>query len=125
MFFQNISGYITRSSQRSIKKGPVVPEMVIDMMLRIQLESVLIAILLIAAIVLVIFLIILVARLIGTVGRVNVILDDSTNAVTEVKQQITGMIADIRSKGSKVTRTAGTSVNSVKNAINKAPFKRK
>ena len=53
MFFQNISGYITRSSQRSIKKGPVVPEMVIDMMLRIQLESVLIAILLIAAIVLV------------------------------------------------------------------------
>lgn len=125
MFFQNISGYITRSSQRSIKKGPVVPEMVIDMMLRIQLESVLIAILLIAAIVLVIFLIILVARLIGTVGRVNVILDDSTNAVTEVKQQITGMIADIRSKGSKVTRTAGTSVNSVKNAINKVPFKRK
>ena len=99
--------------------------MVIDMMLRIQLESVLIAILLIAAIVLVIFLIILVARLIGTVGRVNVILDDSTNAVTEVKQQITGMIADIRSKGSKVTRTAGTSVNSVKNVINKVPFKRK
>ena len=125
MFFQNISGYITRSSQRSIKKGPVVPEMVIDMMLRIQLESVLIAILLIAAIVLEIFLIIMVARLIGTVGRVNVILDDSTNAVTEVKQQITGMIADIRSKGSKVTRTAGTSVNSVKNVINKVPFKRK
>jgi hypothetical protein len=125
VFFQNISGYITRSSQRSIKKGPVVPEMVIDIMLRIQLESVLIAILLIAAIVLVIFLIILVARLIGTVGRVNVILDDSTNAVTEVKQQITGMIADIRSKGSKVTRTAGTSVNSVKNVINKVPFKRK
>lgn len=99
--------------------------MVIDMMLRIQLESVLIAILLIAAIVLVIFLIVLVARLIGTVGRVNVILDDSTDAVSEVKQQVTSAIEDIRSKGSKVTKTAGSSVNSVKNALSKTPFIRK
>ena len=89
-----------------------------------NVESAFTVVLLIVAIVAVIFLIILLSKLIGTVDRVNKIVDDSALAVYDVKKQVTGAIDNAKSRKEKVSTATAAASAAVKSVIDKLPIKK-
>lgn len=100
-----------------------MPERVIGM-ITFNVESAFTVVLLIAAIVAVIFVIVLLSKLIGTVDRVNKIVDESSMAVYDVKKQVTKAIDSANTKKAKVSTLANTGIAAVKSVADKLPIKK-
>ncbi|MDD5824001.1 MAG: hypothetical protein PUD55_06270 [Firmicutes bacterium] len=93
-------------------------------MITINVESALTSVLLVVGIVAVIFLTVLLSRLIGTVDRVNKIVDESALTVYDVKKQVTGAIDSAKTKKDKVSTAATAGIAAAKAVIDKLPIKR-
>ncbi len=87
-----------------------------------DVESAFTVVLLIVAIIAVIFVIILLSKLIGTVDRVNKIVDEGSLAVYDVKKQVTKAIDSANTKKAKVSTAANTGIAAVKSVAGKLPF---